>query len=141
MGFIDYLIFYALSFSGIPYHYGGDDPISGFDCSGLIVEILKSAGVVAYNADLNAEDLYLLLSAKKIGTRLSSPKAGAIVFYGSHEHITHTGFCINDKLMLSAAGGDATTLSKDDAILAKAFVKLRPIYYRKDFVAAIMPNY
>ena len=31
---------------GTPYRWGGDDPILGFDCSGFIVEILKSVGVL-----------------------------------------------------------------------------------------------
>ena len=35
----------ALAYLGTPYVWGGDDP-SGFDCSGFVIECLKSAGLL-----------------------------------------------------------------------------------------------
>jgi len=28
------------------YLWGGDDPLAGFDCSGFVIEILKSVGIL-----------------------------------------------------------------------------------------------
>ena len=36
---------YAYSFLGTPYRWGGDDPLTGIDCSGLALEVLKAAGI------------------------------------------------------------------------------------------------
>jgi cell wall-associated NlpC family hydrolase len=33
----------ALGFLGVPYRYGGDDPVRGFDCSGLVRHVFRSA--------------------------------------------------------------------------------------------------
>lgn len=141
MPIIDYLIIYAFSFSGVHYKYGGNNPLDGLDCSGYVSELLKASGVIGYNMDASAKDIYNILSVSSLGTKLAKPQAGAISFYGTKDHITHVGFCVNEKMMLSAAGGSETTLTKDDARLASAYVKLRPIKYRKDFFVAIMPNY
>jgi cell wall-associated NlpC family hydrolase len=40
------VLFQAISLVGTPYRYGGDNPASGFDCSGLIQYVfLNSAGL------------------------------------------------------------------------------------------------
>ena len=36
---------YIKRFIGRPYSWGGDDPMSGFDCSGLIHETLQAVGL------------------------------------------------------------------------------------------------
>src|SRR4030042_825630 len=50
---------YAWGFLGLPYRWGGDDPIKGFDCSGLIVELLQGVGLLPHGTDLTASGLYL----------------------------------------------------------------------------------
>jgi len=49
----------ALSYLGTPYVWGGDDP-SGFDCSGFVIECLKSAGILNEREDYTAESLRAL---------------------------------------------------------------------------------
>ena len=62
----------ALSYLGTPYIWGGDDP-SGFDCSGFVVECLKTAGFLSENEDYTADGLlhkykdYLIKSPIKKG--------------------------------------------------------------------------
>lgn len=143
MSLIDYLVIYAFSFSGTPYRWGGSTPIpgDGLDCSGFVQLPLKAAGVINYNVDLSAQDLYDLFTTSTLGTPLKEPQPGALSFYGKPHHITHVGFVVSDKMMLSAAGGTEVTLTKEDAILANAYVKLLPVNYRKDLVAVILPNY
>ena len=46
----------AMSYLGTFYTWGGDDP-SGFDCSGLVIECLKSIGVLPRSGDWTANTL------------------------------------------------------------------------------------
>lgn len=130
---------YALCFVGTKYFFGGDDPVSGFDCSGLVSEMMRAAGVVPFNYHANAQGLYQLLKP------LSSPcqpKLGAVVFFGkSFEEITHIGFCVDEHSMVEAGGGDHNTVSSDVASRQNAFVRVRPARFRKDFLGAVMPPY
>jgi hypothetical protein len=50
---------YVWTFLGLPYRWGGDDPIQGFDCSGLIVEVLQAVGLLPHGSDLTANGLYI----------------------------------------------------------------------------------
>lgn len=131
------LTLYALSFVGIPYRYGGNSPMAGLDCSGVVCELLRAGGVI--NKDMSAQQLYdhLLIYGAS-----ANPGPGAIAFFGkSDEDISHVGFCINRDLMIEAAGGDETTLTLDDAVKKNAFVKISPVTRRRDLVGTLMPAY
>jgi cell wall-associated NlpC family hydrolase len=108
------------------YRWGGDDP-SGFDCSGFIVEILKSVGLIGRDSDYSAQSLWNQFKSKQVPT----PKAGTLVFFGkSKDEITHIEMCIGKGLSIGASGGDSSTLTVEDAIIKNAFIKIRPIISR-----------
>lgn len=132
---------YAFTFLGLPYRWGGDDPIKGLDCSGLVIEILKGVGVLPNKYDATAQNLFNFLSAN--GAKLEeTPIDGDIVFFGeSVSKITHVGFCISDTLMIEAGGGGASVTNEDVASTLNAFIRIRPIKNRKDVVAYLKPNY
>jgi cell wall-associated NlpC family hydrolase len=133
-----YLIDYGMSFVGRPYIWGGDDPMRGFDCSGLVQEILASAGLDPVG-DQTAQALYDHF--EKNGS-FNVWGAGSLCFYGKDaKHITHIGFCIDQYRMIEAGGGGSKTLTEKDAIAQNAFVRIRPIKKRGDLVAVIKPNY
>lgn len=132
---------YALSMIGTPYFYGGDDPISGIDCSGLASELLRASGVVPYNWRGNAQQIYDLLCDKHSSGDLV-PGLGAFSFYGKDgRSIVHVGFCLDEVTMIESGGGDHTTLSIEIASHQNAFVRLRPVRFRKDFFCCLKPLY
>lgn len=70
------------------------------------------------------------------------PKFGALLFFGkSSKEITHVAFALSSTHMIEAAGGDHTTLTKELAAIKGAFVKIRPIRHRSDFLSAVLPNW
>jgi cell wall-associated NlpC family hydrolase len=121
------------------YHYGGDDPIQGFDCSGYVQELLFASGEIPFGTPkMSAQQLYNFYDEQ---ARIAWG-AGSLAFYGSDVlHIGHVAFCISDKSMLEAGGGTSETVTDADAIKRNAFVKMRPILYRKDFLCVLRPSY
>jgi cell wall-associated NlpC family hydrolase len=127
---------YALSFLGLPYRWGGDDPIHGFDCSGLVQEILASVGMDP-PGDQTAHGLFQYFLTRNAG----SAGSGALAFYGKADAITHIAMLINDTTIIEAGGGGSKTQNMQDAANQNAFVRLRPLKHRKDLVAVLLPNY
>lgn len=132
------IVEYAKTFLGKAYIYGGDDPILGFDCSGLVIECLKSVGIAPIK-DSSAQELFTLFKAQGI---ISAIGAGALCFYGkSTNQISHVALMVNDNQIIEAGSGTSQTLTAQDAAKQNAFIRIRPYNHRKDLVEVIMPNY
>ena len=127
---------YAMSHLGKPYLWGGDD-FTGYDCSGLCIEILKSDGRLKPSTDMTAQRLYEHF--KKTGSPAQmEPKLGALAFYGeTTKAIKHVGMVLDKTKMIEAGGGRRTTKTTADAAKHNAFVRIRPIHSRSDFVAML----
>lgn len=132
-------IAYMMQFAGVPYIYMGNNPMTGWDCSGMVCEWLKATGEIPYNADLSAQmifDKYDRNSTSGIFTR------GALAFYGEDvRKISHIGLLINSYQMLEAGGGDSTTKTIEEAKKRGAMTRVRMVHYRKDFIVTLMPSY
>jgi cell wall-associated NlpC family hydrolase len=140
--FFDQILYdYAMSLVHKPYKWGGDDPGAGFDCSGLVVELLHSCGMLDPNVDKNAQALYHHFSLDRaVETRLCS--FGALIFYGhSYQRITHVAFGMDKSRMLEAGSGGRNITTMADAIRHNAFVRIRPYNYRTDLVTVLKPTY
>jgi len=130
----DYLrttaVWYLRQFIGLPYHWGGDDPIEGFDCSGLIHEVLQAVGLEHRGFDSTAANLYLQFKPKTVDKGYT----GCLVFWHiqwqGEERIVHVEMMIDDKFCIGASGGGSKVNSLDDAIRENAFIKMNPINYR-----------
>ena len=134
----DILLSYAMRFVGVPYKWGGDDPLQGIDCSGFVIELLKSQGLVAKSFDANAQAIYQRYESSKV----YKASFGALVFFGKdNTKITHVGFALDHNVMVEAGGGDSTTVNAVVAAEKNAFVKVRPILSRTDLVAMVRPKY
>jgi len=114
------------------YKWGGDDP-SGFDCSGLCVEILKSVGLIPRKSDYTAQGLFNKFKSKEV----LKPVQGCLIFWGNSHGLTHVEFCIDSEHTIGASGGGSKTLTEADAIKHNAYVKVRPI--RKGYSKIVNP--
>jgi cell wall-associated NlpC family hydrolase len=118
----DSFIEYTKSYEGTFYIWGGDDP-SGFDCSGLVVEVCKSVGILARGADYTGESLRQLFSAYVV----PMPYKGCLAFFMRDGKAYHVEVCINKYQTIGASGGGSRTKTVQDAIRDNAFIKRRPI--------------
>jgi cell wall-associated NlpC family hydrolase len=131
----------ALSFLGIPYVWGGNNPNEGLDCSGLVIEILQSLDVLPHGYDSTAQGLYRRFGVDRaiVPTEVGF---GDLVFYGATEStITHMGFCLSNTIMLEAGGGTRSMSSRDAGVKGNGRVRIRPIDNRRDLVGFRRPEY
>lgn len=129
---------YLESFYGTPYIYSGSN-FNGIDCSGLVFEVLKSAGMTLPAADMNAQMLHDHFAINGLKGVMGP---GALCFYGTDlKSIRHVTIMVNANQVASASGGDSKTTTVEIANAKNAFVKLRRFDYRKDLMAIHMPRY
>jgi cell wall-associated NlpC family hydrolase len=111
----------AMHYLGTFYSWGGDDP-SGFDCSGFVLELLQSVGLVYSKTDMTAEGLHQLIE-------WCEPAEGVLAFRLDANHrAVHVGYMIDAEHVIHASGGGSSVKTKEDAIRANAFIKIRPVW-------------
>ncbi len=120
-----WLIRTALSYLGIPYLWGGDDP-DGFDCSGYVLECLKSAGIVREQDDFTADQLMRRFPDRAV----DQPRRGALLFtVDATRRATHVVICLDQRFQIGASGGDSSVSDRASAFRRNAYVKIRPIRF------------
>jgi len=128
------------SFLNQPYRWGGDDPLEGVDCSGLVLEGLKAVGLVPREFDTTADGL--LTQTFKDAPRVTNPAAlrrGMLVFWGSLiQHVEIVWAVFPDRVLtIGASGGGSATVDRAAAVKANAYVKIRRV--SPNWVAAVYP--
>lgn len=123
------------------YSWGGDDP-GGFDCSGLITDVLKAPGILKRGERLTAQGFYDRWPARRV-TPPAPLRPGMLVFWakpdGSIRHVEMVFEVLSDGLVTSigASGGGPNTKTLADAIRDNAFVQVRPV--AAGWIAAVDP--
>lgn len=125
------------------YRWGGSCPLSGLDCSGLIIAGFQAIGLVpAKQWDATAAGLYIHFTSNARGQVVKYPREGDLAFYGKiGPSATHVGYCMDDYFLIEAGGGDRNCVDEMTAAKRNAFVRLRPITYRDDLIGFVRPNY
>lgn len=127
-----------IRYLNIPYRWGGDDPLEGFDCSGLVQELVAILGIDP-PGDQTAHELYMYFLNHGLKTEFNALDTGVLMFYGSDFKISHIAICFDSDTILEAGGGDQNTLGYLQAAKQNAYVRLRPVFHRKDIIQAIRP--
>lgn len=115
---------------GKPYIWGGDDPILGFDCSGLVLEGLIGIGMVPKGKDHTASSLALDVFGSKKALTKDKLQPGCLLFWQNNTKIFHVEIVwqVIEGLVLTigASGGGSKTPTKEAAAAQNAYVKIRP---------------
>lgn len=126
-----WLLKLAWSYVNLPYRWGGDDPMTGFDCSGMVVELLKAVGALPLHADLGADMLWRMYIPAR--PEAGEAAAGHLAFWFNDKgEATHVAVCVDGEFCLTANGGGRATKELADAVRMNAFVTLRRLDHRSD---------
>jgi len=126
---------YAWCWVRTPYKWGGDD-FSAMDCSGFVVEILQGVGILGLNRDYTANDLMEIFRSNVV----AQGYGGCLAFWTDKQgRATHVMLMVDAEHVIGAAGGGSSTTTASDAVRDNAFVKLRPLSYRKTTPVIIDP--
>ncbi|TAN05453.1 MAG: NlpC/P60 family protein [Rhodanobacteraceae bacterium] len=87
----------AIGLVGTPYHWGGNTPESGFDCSGLVDYVFRTeAGI-----DLPRTSREIAaLDAPRIS--IKHLKAGDLLFFGHRHHVNHVAIYVGNGRFVNA---------------------------------------
>ena len=140
MNKIDVVLQVAWSYHGTPYIWGGDNP-QGFDCSGLVVECLKSVGVLPRKGDWTADGLFVLFKNNEIVSE-EQVAPGDLVFWSNEQgKYIHVEIVIGQGLSIGASGGGSWAVDPKVALARGAFIKVRPYTTRGGAYRFLRPPY
>jgi len=112
----------AIHYIGESYKWAGDDPMAGFDCSGFVIEVLRSGNILPLKGDWSAAELFDYFKNK---VELN-PCEGCLVFFcGINTVPFHVEYCLDKDFSIGASGGDSRTVDINMAIKQNAYVKIR----------------
>jgi cell wall-associated NlpC family hydrolase len=90
-------VIHALALMGVNYRYGGDSPLTGFDCSGLVVHVVQQvAGIMLPRS---AHDM------SRVGRTVTRDdlEPGDLVFFNTlHRPYSHVGIYLGNHRFIHA---------------------------------------
>lgn len=92
----------AIGLVGTPYHWGGNTPASGFDCSGLVDYVFRSEAGIALPRTSRE-----IAAVRAPTVRRDDLKAGDLLFFGRGRHVNHVAIYVGHGRFVNApdAGG------------------------------------
>jgi cell wall-associated NlpC family hydrolase len=113
------VLFRAIALVGTPYHWGGNTPQGGFDCSGLVGYVFRdAAGVGLPRTSAEMSDL----GRRKLA--VDSLQSGDLVFFADGRKVSHVGIFVGERRFVHApnSGGTVRLDSIDGAWWREHFV-------------------
>jgi len=121
----------ALKLQGTPYIWGGNNPITGFDCSGFCIWILQVFDRCE-TGDWSSDGL------RRKYPKVEIPSLGDLCLYGKYGAAKHVMLYIGKingvDHCIGASGGDSGVRDYNEAARRNAKVKIKPVSYRTDFL-------
>ena len=103
------ILFRAIGLVGTPYHWGGNTPAGGFDCSGLIDYIYRTAAGI--NLPRTSHDM-ASMDARKV-RRMTQLASGDLVFFDIGGSISHVGVYVGKGRFVHAPNSGGTVRLDD----------------------------
>jgi cell wall-associated NlpC family hydrolase len=98
------ILFRAIGLVGTPYHWGGNTPESGFDCSGLVVYVFRT--IAGVSLPRTTQDMFALDLADVHRDRL---QGGDLVFFNTAgREISHVGIYVGQDRFVHAPNEGGT---------------------------------
>jgi cell wall-associated NlpC family hydrolase len=123
---IEDVMFRALGLVGTPYHWGGNTPDSGFDCSGLIGYVYRDAAGIALPR--STRDL-IGMRAPNVGRE--QLQTGDLVFFATSggSQVSHAGIYVGEGRFVHApaTGGTVKLDSLDKPYWQKAYLNAKRV--------------
>ena len=97
------VLFRAIALVGTPYHFGGNTPQGGFDCSGLVGYVFRdAAGVTLPRSSREMSEV----KARKLDRE--DLQAGDLVFFADRRKISHVGIYVGELRFVHAPNSGGT---------------------------------
>lgn len=123
---IEDVMFRALGLVGTPYHWGGNTPDSGFDCSGLIGYVYRDAAGIALPR--STRDM-IVMRAPNVGRQ--QLQTGDLVFFatGGGSQVSHAGIYVGEGRFVHApaTGGTVKLDSLDKPYWQRAYLNAKRV--------------
>ena len=123
---IEDVMFRALGLVGTPYHWGGNTPDSGFDCSGLIGYVYRDAAGIALPR--STRDM-IGMRAPNVGRE--QLQTGDLVFFatGGGSQVSHAGIYVGEGRFVHApaTGGTVKLDSLDKPYWQRAYLNAKRV--------------
>ncbi len=103
------ILFRAIGLVGTPYHWGGNTPAGGFDCSGLVDYIYRTAAGIQLprtSRDMASMD-------KRKVRRMTQLASGDLVFFAIGGGISHVGVYVGKGRFVHAPNSGGTVRLDD----------------------------
>ncbi|MCY7354796.1 MAG: C40 family peptidase [Lysobacter sp.] len=114
----------ALALLGTPYRWGGTSPDGGFDCSGLVGYVFRTAlGIELPRVSRDMADNGQLISDR------AALNEGDLVFFGRRGHVDHVGIYVGQGNFVHAprTGRDVTVSSLTTGYWSGKFMQARRV--------------